>query len=375
MNQRLHQLDALRGLAAVSVILGHFCQLTPDAWRGSWWWWALNHTPLAIVQAGHQAVVLFFVLSGFVLSLPFLKGPVEPRAYLLRRACRILVPYWVTTVVALLALRACGGAPVPALGSWFNEHWQASPAAREVLVTFSLIGVFNAAHVNSVVWSLVIEMRVSLIFPWLMAGMGRLRTGWALVVSCALSLVGFVLSKRGAAVVRDWGQTLYFLTPFVAGILLARHREAVVAWLGRCGRWGRWAQLAAGVMGYTAEFWLPRVGPLKYVVAPDALTTVGAVLLVALALASLKAQGLLAREPFRFLGLTSYSIYLYHVVLLLALGHAAYGVLGRGGLMLAVALATPVVAAVSYRLVELPSIAWGRAATRWLAERDAARAG
>src|SRR5205814_1813129 len=62
---------------------------------------------LAFVAAGHTGVNLFFILSGFLLSLPFLgeaagSKSVGRREYLARRALRILPLYWTGVVVGTL---------------------------------------------------------------------------------------------------------------------------------------------------------------------------------------------------------------------------------------------------------------------------------
>ena len=67
---RLHQLDGLRGIAALTVVLYHYLSaflpaLTPDETANPHW---LSDTPLAVIFNGPFAVVVFFVLSGFVIS-------------------------------------------------------------------------------------------------------------------------------------------------------------------------------------------------------------------------------------------------------------------------------------------------------------------
>ena len=66
-----------------------FCPAIYDDPSRSWW---LTETPLAVLRAGREAVDFFFVLSGFVLVLPFLKGPVAYPDFVFRRVCRIWIP-------------------------------------------------------------------------------------------------------------------------------------------------------------------------------------------------------------------------------------------------------------------------------------------
>ena len=91
---RMHALDGLRGLAAVGVVLLHVWiytganapdkSLTMDRWMGEL----------------RLCVLLFFVLSGFLLALPWIaaaRGEREaPRlgSYIARRAARIVPAYW-----------------------------------------------------------------------------------------------------------------------------------------------------------------------------------------------------------------------------------------------------------------------------------------
>jgi hypothetical protein len=78
---RLPSLDGLRGVAALIVVVHHTLLTVPSlsvayfldgpaAVRGSKAWW-LSWTPLHLIWAGGEAVIVFFVLSGFVLALPY----------------------------------------------------------------------------------------------------------------------------------------------------------------------------------------------------------------------------------------------------------------------------------------------------------------
>ena len=94
--RHVSSLDGLRGLAALVVVV-HHCLLTQPAFSDFFFskWTtqprtavqgALFETPARLVWAGYEAVILFYVLSGLVLALPWLEGRApDYRAYLVTR--------------------------------------------------------------------------------------------------------------------------------------------------------------------------------------------------------------------------------------------------------------------------------------------------
>ncbi|MCB9988463.1 MAG: acyltransferase family protein [Rhodospirillales bacterium] len=75
-SQRFHGLDSLRGIAALVVVFNHFYGVIPALASSENW--LFSYTPLHTLIAGRQAVIIFFVLSGFVLSLPYVQGRAPP---------------------------------------------------------------------------------------------------------------------------------------------------------------------------------------------------------------------------------------------------------------------------------------------------------
>jgi peptidoglycan/LPS O-acetylase OafA/YrhL len=196
--RRIPALDGLRGVAALMVLFHHTLLLLPDyanyEWFGSkapvhgWIEFALLRTPLRLLWAGQERALLFFVLSGFVLCLPWLAGKPQPYGkFLLGRFCRIYPPYLIAMLLAALGAFILGGHNLPdasiyirQLGWVFRPDWQAAP---------SIAAVLNNKHsefINEAVWSLVWEVRVALIFPLIIVPMVRWGNAGAAAVFVAL---------------------------------------------------------------------------------------------------------------------------------------------------------------------------------------------
>src|SRR5579883_2797681 len=159
---RYNELDSLRGLAAATVVFGHLEALVfgAPAIPGSGWdHWrhlleAVNRTPLTVLMGGGAAVRFFFVLSGFVLMLPYLRHRENPYApYIVKRICRIYLPYLAAVAVAVLANWLLAGYPLPGFGGAIRETWSQPVSARVVLQHVLMLGTFPTARFNTVLWS------------------------------------------------------------------------------------------------------------------------------------------------------------------------------------------------------------------------------
>jgi len=124
---RLSSLDGLRGVAAMSVVGEHCFLIFPIMWAAfgaapaghagfPLWVRALTYSPLKLFWAGGPAVVIFFVLSGLVLSLPFWSGrPQTFRVYLVRRIFRLVPVYLLALGLSLGLYLAAGPLARPGL--------------------------------------------------------------------------------------------------------------------------------------------------------------------------------------------------------------------------------------------------------------------
>jgi peptidoglycan/LPS O-acetylase OafA/YrhL len=354
---RVAVLDSLRGLAAVIVVFHHFLAIFPslagDDPNPSRWAWAMQFTPLHLLWDGLLPVLFFFILSGYVLSLPYHEGRALPYSgYLLKRICRIYLPYLaaVLSAFALFALLSRG--PIPSLSRWLNSIWN-TPISWPVIASHAtFLGSFDNGRFDPVLWSLVHEMRISIVFPGLMWLL--LRLPWFVSLGASVTLSLFVHERSFAT---DYWQSGEFLLMFVVGALLARHSARLVAALRRQPVAARALLLVAGVGACVLADGIPFMGALHH--WNEYTETIGLVLILLGVLSSRRLSALLEKPAFQFLGRVSYSLYLFHALILLALVHAFYGrlpvvvILGIG------LLACPLVAWSVWRLVERPAMKLG----------------
>jgi peptidoglycan/LPS O-acetylase OafA/YrhL len=162
---RYKQLDSLRGLAALCVFISHcFLMLNP----GGAWVSVIKQSPAGILLNGRAAVMFFFVLSGFVLSLPFINSdrPLKLTEFYLKRIFRIYPAYLLAIGFAvILKTYFFNPAGTQVFSYWIHSFWgwQWDAAHRaEIIKTFLMIGPnFDADMIDPVIWSLVVEMKMS----------------------------------------------------------------------------------------------------------------------------------------------------------------------------------------------------------------------
>jgi peptidoglycan/LPS O-acetylase OafA/YrhL len=322
----------------------------------------LTTTPPSLLWAGREAVLLFFVLSGFVLALGFERPAADRphwRSFAAKRTLRLILPCAVVAIATAVLVAATGPAPLPELSAWVNGSWMEPPTPWRVLQHALLLG--GDYTLNNPMWTLHYELRVSLLFPLLMliVAMGGPVLAAAIAGGVLLCLLEMKVVGSGALTL------LLFLPHFALGALLARHRTPLVAWVGRQGR-ARRAGLWLGCYLLLTFRWLVPAGGL----ACDLANGAGGGMLIILVLGSPRLARALELRPVAWLGGISYSLYLLHVPVLLAGLHLAPDVAPWVVAVLA-PVASVAAAAAMHRLVEAPSIRLGRQAAAWIDRRRA----
>ena len=276
---RLGSLDALRGLAALAVVLFHY---TTNL--------RLNYpqfNPPIELPHGHFGVELFFVVSGFVIfmSLARVRSVAE---FAIARVGRLYPAYW-AAVLFTSAILSTGGLPDRAL------DWTSSILNLSMLQEF-----FGARHVDGVYWTLSRE----LVFYLLMGALLRWKKtdrvhavmGLLLLVQAGLSIA----ARTGLPELRHNNLASMLLFPYIhlfsAGIALyGIHRN-------------RHSRRDLLLLGSTVlcELLLPRPegGTLGHLIVLACMTGVG--------LVATDRLRWLATRPLLWLGSISYALYLVH---------------------------------------------------------------
>lgn len=351
VSPRLVELDGLRGLAALAVLLGHIANLVPATPLNA----AIQDSPLRIFWSAGAAVHLFFVMSGFVLSLPFLDGDsrLAYRRFVLLRFFRIYPAYWLALAISLLAIAAYRPERMAGLNEWAAMFWTHGLKPLDLALLAKhlvLLRSFDANLINPPAWTLVIEMRMSLLLPFaIMALRGRNPGIRAAVVAVAAT---------ASAVAHDF---FHYLPMFMIGAILARFWQPVIAYVR--SRTSLVAAMLGGLalLAYGNEHFI-RLGQSH--VAVQWMTAGGSALLIPLAVARSRLGKVLTLAPVQFFGHISYSLYLLHFPILMTVVCWMRPVLG---LAAAAAIAVPVILVaswLSYRMIELPAMRLGRSAVR-----------
>jgi peptidoglycan/LPS O-acetylase OafA/YrhL len=302
---RLAGLDGIRGLAAVFVVVNHvFLRAFPG--------YPADHAPFwaAGFIYGRFAVVVFIVLSGFTLSVAPARagwrlGGISQFAR--RRAWRILPPYWAALVFSLLM-------------TWFvmaQPGWPV-PTAKSVAVNgLMLQDVFPAPSPNRAFWSIAVEAQLYVMLPLLILAVRRLNP-FAMVATVAVPVVG--LGIGDAAHVRAATGVVIQYTPDLAVLFAIGVAAAALTSTerGRARPW-HWFALALIAPVIMLISWKGSVWTIDNFFWVDlAFGPAIGCLLAAVAVGRTRPLRLLDARPLRRLGSFSYSLYLTHAPIVIA---------------------------------------------------------
>ena len=330
----------------------------------------LTHLRLPIGEGGFVGVDLFFVLSGFLITVLLLEerqqhGRIRVLAFYRRRAFRLIPALLLLLVVqVLLALAVLPSGPKRTVLA--SVPWVGAYVANWGLISHRGFGFGQLAHT----WSLAVEEQFYLIWPLVLALTLRLRHGRA--VAAALAIVGSLaaiavrvtLWNEGAHIWRIYGGTDTRADQLLIGCLLAIAFNA-----GMLHRFaGSLSRVAAvvGVLGLAAVA-LSNLAWDNSIY--DTVGMTGTALLAALAIIGVlladesRLTAALSARPLVGLGIISYGVYLWQVPVVRLLVKIAPTAPGALRALAAIPMIIAIASA-SYVLVERPLMAVGRSGRR-----------
>jgi peptidoglycan/LPS O-acetylase OafA/YrhL len=295
---RFRNLDAMRGVCAMSVVLFHADGLFVKG---------------EIFCHGFLAVDVFFILSGFVLAHTYenrLAAGLTARAFAWLRVKRLAPVYWTGTLLGTLTLIAITAAHP---GAYYSPLQVAALSAMAMLLIPQLTLRGTAYPANAVAWSLAGEMIVNLLYArWLHRWSNRalllmVIAGWGASTAYAyLGKYGWCFGARPSDVLLT---PLRAIPGFLAGVLMFRaHRKG---WLAKLPKISPLAVLA--LWGLIAE--VPTHG------ATPTFDTIVVVVLSPLMIALLVRAPDEAPKPFLWLGSVSYALYSSHLAIVYLAGN------------------------------------------------------
>ncbi len=318
-------LTGIRALAALMVLSHHVFGLAGPRVLS----FNIRNTEITyhwLLTCSWMGANVFFVLSGFLLAIPFARHiedtgrEVRIDTYLTRRIKRVVPAYWVQIAILCVVL-----------------YWASALPAWNVIATqlFFLQNFWQnyAAALNGVYWTLPVEFGYYLLLPLFAAIAGlfstQKRIAW-LTLSCSLVAAAIAYRTLMYATVADASQPTKFyillqlpglIDHFAIGMLLAwvyvriappfspRISDGLVI-VGLSGI----VVMMALVDHFYLVYWNGHA--MLYLGHSVIATFIGA-LVLGTAMAGPLARALFANTPMLFVGLISYSLYLWHVPILI----------------------------------------------------------
>ncbi len=363
--QRIESLEAYRGLAALGVVIFHAYQHS----RIGEIYVYQNTAVHLLLRNLDGGVSIFFALSGFLIFLPFARAaiqqqtPQSARGFLIRRAIRI-VPLYYVAILIVWSTRYTGGL----------EQWQ------DLFRHLTFTQIFDSAHIFWTIgpaWSLSVEVwfyiGIALAAPLLQYACSRLsrpRSRALLLGGIIVALSGISLLYKAwafyGAQIPETDYAVYYgllakLDVFGFGMLLA----VLAVMIGQSSRLKGWRPVGLRLLavGLVAITFVLRDSNSGIDLFFHSLVGIAAVLFLAATVLADHAgrwERILSTRLLIFLGVISYSVYIWHEPLLIELGKSPLFTFDSPVSFLTstavLLLLTVAVGALSYYAVEYPTM-------------------
>ncbi|MGG4453804.1 acyltransferase family protein [Brevibacillus porteri] len=362
MSMRIKELDSIRGLAAITVLIGHFCLMLPPLPN------SIKFSPLRFLWAGGEAVIIFYVLSGFVLSMAIYHSKTNYWGYLIKRFVRIYIPYYVWIFITFALFILFSPYEVTGLRDWFYDKWQGPITKLDIINHLVLLNNFFTDNYNPVVWSLAQEMRISIVFPLLFLLFYKQSWKKTILFAMSFSLISIFLNilhiGKAEGFYNGYADTLHFTSMFMIGMLLFKHQEELVRLYRNMKKLKRRLLITLGIILYLYSTGILAISRSDtYFLLKDWGVVIGVSILLIMAMSNLKVKAILNKSLFVYLGEISYSIYLCHFPIMMVLFKLLYAKIPTSLLFLLCVTTAILFSIVSYHFIEVKCIRWAKQRT------------
>ncbi|MEG7966197.1 acyltransferase family protein [Bacillus cereus group sp. Sample30] len=370
---RYEELDSIRGISSLVVMIGHHLMIFSVFQNYSYEdnkpfvMYLLKETPARLIfSSGNESVIIFFVLSGFVLYRSIQNNYDSYGSFLLKRICRIYIPYIVAILIAILCQTTMSEYGISHLSEWFNRSWTIESSLSLIVQHIFLVGKYNTDAYNGVIWSLVHEMRISIIFPLVLMVCLRktLRDSLLTLFSFSICPVVILLLFHSTLTLTSYALTLHYTVLFLLGALVAKYKNNVIVFYSNRTKNEKIAWFLLAILLYMYEGLIGEIKVLNNFILRDYVVAISACLFVILSLSVSTLSSLLRNKYLLYLGKISYSLYLYHIISLFSLIYMLYEILPLPIILIFSLVFSFILAMLSYIFVEKFAFRVGKYVTK-----------
>jgi peptidoglycan/LPS O-acetylase OafA/YrhL len=333
--QKILALESLRGLAALLVVFSHLgFAFYPAMMMGganapvhAKFESIIMSTPLNAIVNGHFAVIIFFILSGFVLSYGYFTRSIDLVSAAVKRYFRLVPIVFASVMLSyfLLKLHLYRNDELNLVthSSWLMMFWQQDTGILDALWQ-GLVGTFalqpDPASLNPVLWTIYFELIGSLLVYAILGFVGKDSRRWIIYAIFTLTFIGT------------------FYVGFIIGMALCDffvHKPHIFQKIGHLPKGYKLGGLVAALTLASYPAYAPAISDLgllhaSLTVMPspeinrNILYAVAGVIIVLLILTSNKIKSVFEFKPFVALGGLSYSLYATHLLILGSFGASIF---------------------------------------------------
>lgn len=311
----LPEIDGLRFLAIIPVIISHILISIVRNGNNAEVDWSRDAWVYNLLNSGSAGVLLFFGISGFILSKPYFEAhrigtQLNMRTYFLRRLIRIEPPYFIVLIVFYLAHVFLFHDPGVGVGNLLAS------------LLYSHGFIYNDfSKVNPVAWSLEIEIQFYLLLPFFLKALLKLKNPVAamLVLVLIFSMISQFVPLEKAHLRLSIFSCFHF---FLAGMIVAYQKVNVA----KIPAFTNWQSISLVVMSFVI-FITGQVYSYTYLYQ---IQCIAVFVLLFLSQYSRLFSSILSIRLLSIIGGMCYTIYLLHYAMAHLLSKVALGMYSTG---------------------------------------------